>query len=84
MNVINTVEKIKNYECKKNLLIEKLSTRFAKLLDDESAHFVMQAGDGFCAVYRDTKNQPLSSNDVNYLLNLTNKDDAYNFLDCGF
>lgn len=75
------VQNVINYDYMKNVIIDRLSDKLSELLEDDGAHFVMQSGDGFCASYNETSNCSLSPDDTSALLSMTNKNDAYKFLD---
>ena len=59
--------------------LDVLSSRLARKLGDESAHFFIQPSDGLCICFDDKSNALVRHCDVDALLSMS-RSDAFNYL----
>lgn len=72
MKAITRIKKATALQDRIDALLDPLSSQLAEILDDETAHITLQAGDGWCVCYGDdSKNAAISFIDIDAALKMS-------------
>lgn len=80
MKASDAITKARNHQNRINRLLDPINKRLKKKLEDDFAHIVDQAGDGFCICYKGSDNACIALLDIDEALKMP-KEELLKILD---